>query len=94
MQYHYDFRTERGVDMRAIADNLTVSFYDRRYDFTPNGQFTGANYYIGTLLEDSDTYRGEFCLHGGVEAWNVDRSNWKRFIAWLEGIDEMGEALK
>jgi len=66
--YKHDVVAENGVPYRVVAvvdgrsDNLNtrslgnvtlVEFYDRRYEFTPDGHFTGLCLYLDSALEAS-----------------------------------------
>lgn len=82
-----------GTDYRASEP--VAEFYDARYigtpaaDGHPLGQFTGASYYVSTLIASAvdGRYGGErtgpFRLHGGVPAWNIDGGTWLDIVAWI-----------
>ncbi|QRE00877.1 hypothetical protein [Nocardia phage NC1] len=77
------------------AREATVEFYDATYvderaaNGHPLGQFTGASYYVSTLLASAlaGRYDGErtgpFRLHGGVPAWDIDGGTWLDIVAWV-----------
>lgn len=82
-----------GTDYRASEP--VAEFYDARYigqpaaDGHPLGQFTGASYYVSTLVtsavadRDNGPRTGSFQLHGAVRAWDIDRGTWSDILAWL-----------
>jgi len=57
----------------------TVEFYDRRYDFTPDGQFV-SDYFVETLIRPG---AGGLVLHGGVPAWIIDAGTMVQVTAWI-----------
>jgi hypothetical protein len=77
------------------AREATAEFYDATYiddraaNGHPLGQFTGASYYVSTLISsavadrDNGPRTGPFRLHGGVPAWNIDRGTWRDIVAWI-----------
>jgi hypothetical protein len=95
----YDFTAANGVDFRAVIGytkpytlksqrpahcGLSVTFYDRRYPHTPNGQHTGATYYLETLLEDYEALAlTGLNLHGDVDCWQVDARSMRTVLNWL-----------
>jgi hypothetical protein len=86
-----DFVSARGIPFRAVLSlknsstgELTVAFYDQRYDFTVNGQFTGASYYVSTLLGSGYERLCEagLSLHGGVPDWTLDTRSFRTVANW------------
>lgn len=75
---HFDF-VSNGRPFRAVfepaqpgvrfKDKDTVAFYDRTYDFTPDGQFTGASYHAETIL--GRTRGVGLILQGGEPLWTL-----------------------
>lgn len=63
-------------------DKLGVEVYDTTYagqdGFDPEGQFTGARYYLETLLEST----GGLCPQGYVADWNISASEMVKFRIW------------
>lgn len=91
--YKLDVVAENGVPFRVVAvvdgksenfstasmgDRTLVEFYDRRYNFTPDGKFV-SRYYLDTMLEHS----GGLNLHGGVESSTLNSVTWKTVREWL-----------
>lgn len=74
------------VPMRAMkakwGEQATVEFRDRRHAFTPDGQHTGAVYFI-TGPNGFDTLRGGVSLVGDAPQWRLSRSEVKLVQAWL-----------
>ena len=63
------------------SDQPLVEFYDTRHtDRDPTtkhlGQFTGARYFVETLLESSNNDCG-LCLHGGVPSWALSAATYQ-----------------
>lgn len=65
-------------------DKPQVEFYDLRHPHTPDGQFTGACYYLDTLLEDPTGYG--LSLYGGVDEWTVDAEAMVIVRTWLRAM--------
>jgi hypothetical protein len=61
-----------------------VEFYDRRYNHTLYGQFTGGRYGVPTLLL-SDQGRG-LALNGDERDWMISAAEFARVRIWLRGI--------
>lgn len=63
------------------SDDPLVEFYDKRYNFTPHGQFV-TRYFAVTLTE-----RGEngLDLYGGEPNWKVDSFSMNRVKDFLIG---------
>ncbi len=74
---------ELGNYPAAMEGRPLVEFYDRRYAFTPDGQFTGARYYLSDLLDGHDGSRGTFLLTSDVPAWRIDSVTWGLVVEWL-----------
>ena len=71
------------------ADRALVEVYDRRYRNVPenaNGQFTGARYYVTTLLAPEDRDYG-LILAGGIDEWTVDAATMRLVREWLALTD-------
>ena len=94
-----DIMTENGVPFRVVygyrqyptgdySNIPTVTFYDRRYNHTPYGQFV-TDYTREVLLARND-FRGGLNLFGGVSDWCVDASamftirTWLNHMTWQE----------
>lgn len=66
-----------------------VEFYDAALIGTPAahghpaGQFTGASYYVDTLLSPDERGTGSFSLAGGVDAWKIDADTLADIRAWI-----------
>ncbi len=91
---HLDFESstpEGVVPFRAVLTrkgkvaNSVVGFYDRRYEFTPDGQFTGGSYYVHDFTNGDGSYGYGIQLYGGVTSWYLDSKACKQVKAWLEG---------
>ncbi len=70
-------------------DKPLVEFYDRRYNHTEFGQFTGGRYYASTLLgeckfNDTDIGKTGLCLDGGIPEWSIDADTCKIIVAWIK----------
>ena len=61
------------------ADGATVEFYDRRYDFTPDGQFTGGRYYACDIIDGE----AGLILDDGIPAWRIDAGAMRIVRQWL-----------
>jgi len=88
MTTHFDFTTDRGIPMRVVllqageenpnypsvtSPAPTVEFYDRRYQHTPDGQFTGGRYNLSTLTRDGKRLAsGGIDLYTPVAAWKMN----------------------
>lgn len=95
-EFVYDFTAENGIPFRAVFEPVsgndvpeyakagTVAFYDRRYDHTPDGQFTGGRYYVDDLLDRNPEV--DLWLYGGVADWTVDAGHMAKVLTWLERI--------
>lgn len=68
----------------ATDDEVIVKFYDRRHNFDPHGQFTGANYYLSTLVQDRDRLQNGLNLHGGVDDWSLGANQMSLFFQWVD----------
>lgn len=63
----------------------TVKFYDRTYDFTEHGQFTGGSYYTETILSHQ---RGVgLVLQGGEPLWTLSAEAMIEVLDALEAWD-------
>lgn len=86
--FKMDVLAENGVPFRVCfiwGEKALVEFYDLRYDFTPNGQFTGARYYLDTLME-GNPFSG-LMLHGGVDSWRIDGDTMQLIRKWLNSFE-------
>lgn len=62
-----------------------------RRGFGPLGNFTGASYFVATLLDDDpaawshrrDLRETGLCLAGGVDAWNIDGGSMRIILSWM-----------
>jgi hypothetical protein len=82
-----DVPAENNVDFRVLVvtkdeGESTVEFYDRRYPHTVHGQFTGARYYLSTMLEHGSG--AGLNLHGGVDDWTLDSVTFRKVRDWLQ----------
>ena len=73
--------TVRFLPEKPICDAM-VEFYDRRFMFTPYGQFIG-RYYLHTLLDRNPV---GLCLDGGNPCWNLDAADFSKVQAWLKEV--------
>lgn len=84
---------EHGNYPAAVATEPVVEFYDRRYPHTEDGQFTGARYYVATIM-GRDAYgsgAGGLSLDGGSPDWTVDALAMALVRSWLglaERVDQ------
>ncbi|MFD4474680.1 hypothetical protein ACFWPU_00985 [Streptomyces sp. NPDC058471] len=86
-----DFQAANGVPFRAVVEGDKVSFYDRRYNHTEHGQFTGGRYYHDTLLDDAPRLRESgLNLYGGVDSWRVDAKSMDAVLTWLDAGQPWG----
>jgi hypothetical protein len=91
--YKLDVVAENGIPFRVVVlvdgrsenfntssmgDRSLVEFYDRRYDFTPDGQFTGHRLNLDTALEAS-----QYVMDYSVEAWSMDTRTSRTVRDWL-----------
>lgn len=70
----------------ADSTKATVEVYDARHKGSPAfdpmfGQFTGGSYRVDTFLQEAEG-RG-LALAGGVEAWTLDASTFRRAQLWV-----------
>lgn len=101
--FHLDTVAENGISFRVVvlvngkSENFStaslgnrtlVEFYDRRYDFTPDGQFV-SRYYLDTMLEHS----GALNLHGGVDNWTLDSVTFRQVRSWLQSLVDSNSVL-
>ncbi len=89
MEYTLDVVAENKIPFRAVVSKKTdreaiIAFYDRRYNHTENGQFTGASYYVNTLLEGDCV--GGLSLYGGVSDWTLDSETYRIVRLWLRSL--------
>lgn len=64
------------VEHKIAEGRARVEFYDRRYDFTPDGQFV-SRYYAEDLINKPV---GGINLAGGIPEWRLD--NPTAFLVW------------
>lgn len=70
-------------------DKPLVEYYDKAYDHTTDGQFTGGRYYAETLIKDYDALKNRgLCLYGDVPSWNVCASEMKIVMSWIENCQK------
>lgn len=79
------FRVVHSPNGGRFHNAATVEFFDRRYQFTEHGQFTGARYYVSTLLEDFTNNRG-LDLYGSVPEWSIDPATMVLVMLWLKSL--------
>ena len=91
--------TQRPNHPRVLPyDEVVVEFYDRRHDFTPDGQFV-SDYFVSTLRAGYPRIqKSGLDLHSGVPSWTIDGATMARVISWLEAEcnaanDGLAEAL-
>lgn len=74
-----------GLDNCLTWDSLKpgVEFYDTRYPHTEFGQFTGARYYVETILERGPEDKSGLVLDGGIPDWRIDGPAMTIVRAWL-----------
>lgn len=73
----YDARERDNGDRCHLPGN-------RRHDWSMFGQFTGAAYDLGTLLERNRNFG--LNLAGDVDAWNIDAHTMLIVHAWVEHL--------
>lgn len=91
-----DFTSNQGVLFRALlttegsfSGEPVVKFYDQRYPHTPNGQFTGASYYVSTLMRDYERLsQTGLRLHGGEPVWDLDARSFRTVANWILEVSE------
>jgi hypothetical protein len=93
VEHVMDVITARGVPFRVVySDRLdtsgksihhtyVVSFYDRRYDHTPHGQFV-ADHLVDTVLKLGQNGDG-VSLYGDVPDWVFDSTAMRLVYSWL-----------
>lgn len=94
--YKLDVVAENGVPFRVVAlvngrsenfstaslgDRTLVEFYDRRYKFTPDGQFTGHCLYLETALE-----AGQYIMDFSEPNWQMDTRTSRKVRGWLQDL--------
>jgi len=62
----------------SLSNKSLVEFYDRRYDFTPDGQFTGHRIYLDTALEAS-----VYTMSFDQPSWQMDSRTSRTVRDWL-----------
>lgn len=89
----FEFTAANGVPFTAVYndphdhrdDEPLIGFYDRRYASSPYGQFTGASYYVSSLVEGRYHHiKSGLNLHGGVTDWTVDADSMIELYRWME----------
>ena len=89
-----DITNNEGIPFRAKLTvdpepgKTKISFYDRRYDHTPDGQFTGGQYYANDIAQIP--YGRGLNLHGGVSAWTIDGPTFTTVRDWLNRQIDVG----
>jgi hypothetical protein len=73
----YDARYKDNGDRCHLPGN-------RRHDWSMFGQFTGASYNLGTLLERNRNFGLD--LAGDVDAWTIDAHTMLIVYAWVEHL--------
>lgn len=69
-------------DFNVVRNGDTVEFYDARYpNFGEHGQFV-SDYYISTILEDSDG--NGLDLDGGIDEWTIPADSMAQVIDFLK----------
>lgn len=102
MLHKMDFIGDNGIPFRAVlipagedpenypaakSSKHLIEFYDRRYDHTPDGQFTGGRYFVETFMESYGcrTLEG-LSLQGSVPDWTlsgIDRATVQNWVACI-----------
>ena len=79
-----DVPSENYPDRSRIVgmDRPRVEFYDRRYDHTPDGQFTGGSYFLADILAAF----GAVSLSGDIPAWTIDAATMRLIQTWLHNV--------
>lgn len=62
----------------------TITFFDRDYDFTPDGQHTGSSYFVESILGHKEQVSRGLDLMRSVDKWKVDEPSMRLCINWLE----------
>lgn len=75
-------RTHGLEDGLHQAPRPLVEFFDRRFQETPFGQFTGHRYYVGTFLAGCG-YGAEVRPQDDVPAWHIDANTRQQVELWL-----------
>lgn len=97
--FKMDVLAENGVPFRVVflpwgtSENYpaakssvpTVEFYDRRYDHTPDGQFTGGRYTLDTIME-GNSFSG-LVLDTGSPNWRIDGDTMRLVRKWLNTFE-------
>ena len=60
-----------------------VEFYDRRYPFTPDGQFTGGRYYVRDIIDRPEGRPLAFDVGSSIRDWIIDADAMTIVRAWL-----------
>jgi hypothetical protein len=92
MKFTLDVVAANGVPFRVILDPDTVkynnrgfvSFWDRRFDFSDNGQKV-CDYAYVTMME-SNRFTG-LNLFGGETDWQIDADTFNIIWTWLRSFD-------
>lgn len=101
LTFKIDVVTENGTPIRAVllpdgksenfpaanSDSPMVEFYDRNYDFTPDGQFTGGRYYVSQLLSSSRQPFDALILNYATFAWDIDGDTMETIVKWMKSFD-------
>jgi hypothetical protein len=97
--FKMDVLAENGVPFRVVflpfgdsenypaakSDVPVVEFYDLRYDFTPDGQFTGGRYRLDTIME-GNPFSG-LVLDTGSPNWRIDGDTMHIIRKWLNSFE-------
>lgn len=80
-----DVPSENYPDRSNIVGGMNrprVEFYDRRFDHTPDGQFTGGSYFLADVLA---VFRA-LALYGGIPDWTIDAVTMRLVREWLRNV--------
>lgn len=104
MLHKMDFIGNNGIPFRAVlipagedpenypaaksSKRHQIEFYDRRYNHTPDGQFTGGRYYVETFMEGYGcrTILEGLSLQGDVPDWALSGTDWATVQNWVAYI--------
>lgn len=92
-RFTYDFiGSENGIPFRVVLtdfsyQNPVIEFFDRRYGWGDDGQFTGGRYIVGDIMRH--TIGAGLDLNGNVDEWRVSAVDMINIMRWLSGLTRM-----
>lgn len=74
----------------GVAKESMIEFYDLTHSHTRDGQFTGARYYVSTLMDSRGwnpiKAQNGINLNGGVSDWVIDHETFENILDWVHNL--------